>query len=223
MAVTPLTLPQLTEGGVTGDGAFDVLMTSMRAHLESEFNKNRIRGPEYSQVYLSSLQAVLQQSVAFLLSKDKAANEAALVAAQIEKTNAEILLLAQQKENAIAEHAVLLAQKCKLDAEFDVLQEQKLKSAAENQLLQQKVVSERAQVQAIGVDPDSVIGKQKALYQAQTDGFKRDAEQKVAKLMVDSWNIRRTTDEATVADQTNMLADTVVGRAVSKMLEGVGA
>lgn len=216
MTATPLTLAQLTEGSLSGDGVFDVLMNATRAHLESEYAKNRIRGPEYSQVYLASMQAVLQQATAFLLTKDKAANEAAMVAAQI-------ALLEQQRLNAIAEHAVLLAQKCKLDAEYDVLLEQKLKSAAENQLLVQKVITERAQVQAIGVDADSVIGKQKSLYQAQTDGFKRDAEQKAAKLMVDSWNIRRTTDEATVADQTNMLADSVVGRAVAKMLAGVGA
>lgn len=216
MTATPLTLAQLTEGSLSGDGVFDVLMNATRAHLESEYAKNRIRGPEYSQVYLASMQAVLQQATAFLLTKDKAANEAAMVAAQI-------ALLEQQRLNAIAEHDVLLAQKCKLDAEYDVLLEQKLKSAAENQLLVQKVITERAQVQAIGVDADSVIGKQKSLYQAQTDGFKRDAEQKAAKLMVDSWNIRRTTDEATVADQTNMLADSVVGRAVTKMLAGVGA
>lgn len=216
MTTTPLTLAQLTEGSLSGDGVFDVLMNATRAHLESEYTKNRIRGPEYSQVYLASMQAVLQQATAFLLTKDKAANEAAMVAAQI-------ALLEQQRLNAIAEHDVLLAQKCKLDAEYDVLMEQKLKSAAENQLLVQKVITERAQVQAIGVDADSVIGKQKSLYQAQTDGFKRDAEQKAAKLMVDSWNIRRTTDEATVADQTNMLADSVVGRAVTKMLAGVGA
>lgn len=216
MTATPLTLAQLTEGSLSGDGVFDVLMNATRAHLESEYTKNRIRGPEYSQVYLASMQVVLQQATAFLLTKDKAANEAAMVAAQI-------ALLEQQRLNAIAEHAVLLAQKCKLDAEYDVLLEQKLKSAAENQLLVQKVITERAQVQAIGVDADSVIGKQKSLYQAQTDGFKRDAEQKAAKLMVDSWNIRRTTDEATVADQTNMLADSVVGRAVTKMLSGVGA
>lgn len=216
MTATPLTLAQLTEGSLSGDGVFDVLMNATKAHLESEYAKNRIRGPEYSQVYLASMQAVLQQATAFLLTKDKAANEAAMVAAQI-------ALLEQQRLNAIAEHNVLLAQKCKLDAEYDVLMEQKLKSAAENQLLVQKVITERAQVQAIGVDADSVIGKQKSLYQAQTDGFKRDAEQKAAKLMVDSWNIRRTTDEATVADQTNMLADSVVGRAVTKMLAGVGA
>lgn len=216
MTATPITLALLTEGSLSGDGVFDVLMNATKAHLESEYAKNRIRGPEYSQVYLASMQAVLQQATAFLLTKDKAANEAAMVAAQI-------ALLEQQRLNAIAEHNVLLAQKCKLDAEYDVLMEQKLKSAAENQLLVQKVITERAQVQAIGVDADSVIGKQKSLYQAQTDGFKRDAEQKAAKLMVDSWNIRRTTDEATVADQTNMLADSVVGRAVTKMLAGVGA
>ena len=73
------------------------------------------------------------------------------------------------------------------------------------------------------MDDNSVIGKQKALYGAQTEGFTRDAEQKAAKLMVDSWNVRRTTDEGTVADSTNMLNDAAVGRAVNKLLSGVGA
>lgn len=258
MTVTPLTLPQLTEGGVSGAGVFDVLMQAMRAHLESEFTKNRIRGPEYSQVYLSSLQAVLQQATIFLLSKDKAAYEAELVAAQVELTKQQSAnaliegqnlvlqgeLLAAQKENldveraftqaktaqaiqqtanAVIEGTVLTAQKCKLDAEYDLTLSNVTKSGTENSLLAQKVVTERAQTQTSGVDPDSVIGKQKNLYQAQTDGFKRDAEQKAAKLMADTWSSRRMTDEATVADGTNMLADVVVGRAINKMLQGVGA
>jgi hypothetical protein len=70
---------------------------------------------------------------------------------------------------------------------------------------------------------DSVVGRQKALYQAQTDGFTRDAEQKAAKLLVDTWSVRRTTDEGTVADGTNMLNDATVGRAITKLLDGVGA
>lgn len=223
MPITPLTIEQLSDGSASGTGAFDVLMGSLRNHLDIEYNKNRLRGPEYSQVYLGALQAVLQQATAFLLTKDKAANEAALVEAQTLKIAAEVELLAQQKLNAEVEHDVLIAQKCKLQAEFDNLILQKDRIAAENALMLQKVVTERAQTQTSGVDPDSVIGKQKSLYQAQTDGFKRDAEQKAAKLLADSWNARRMTDEGTVADQTNMLADSVVGRAINKMLQGVGA
>ena len=68
-----------------------------------------------------------------------------------------------------------------------------------------------------------MIGKQKALYGAQTDGVKRDAEQKAAKLLADTWSVRRTTDEATVADATNKLNDATVGRAIEKLLSGIGA
>lgn len=41
--------------------------------------------------------------------------------------------------------------------------------------------------------------------------------------MVDSWNVRRTTDEATVADGTNLLNDATIGRTIAKLLAGVGA
>ena len=75
----------------------------------------------------------------------------------------------------------------------------------------------------MGVDENSVVGRQKLLYKAQTDGFSRDAEQKAAKLLVDSWSTRRATDEGTVADATNMLNDATVGRSVKKLLAGVGA
>lgn len=139
-------------------------------------------------------------------------------------------LTTQQKTNLVAEGlnipkqgAVLDGQKCKLDAEFDLLKTTDLKTAEEQALLAWKTTTEKAQTTALGVDANSVIGKQKALYGAQTEGFTRDAEQKAAKLMVDSWNVRRTTDEGTVADSTNMLNDAAVGRAVNKLLSGVGA
>ena len=50
------------------------------------------------------------------------------------------------------------------------------------------------------------------------------AEQKAAKVMVDTWNVRRTTDpDSAAADSTNNLNDAAVGRAVTKLLSGVGA
>ena len=140
--------------------------------------------------------------------------------AQVE---AQTLLVTQQKANAIIEGTVLVAQECKLRGEFDLIMGNVLKAAQETALLTQKVATERAQTTALGVDDNSVLGKQKILYQAQTDGFKRDAEQKAAKLMVDTWNVRRTTDEGTVADSVNSLNDVAVGRAVTKLLAGVQA
>ena len=225
-----ITTPDLTEVNVTGAGVFDVLMRATKAHLEEEYTKGRIKGNEYATVYLGSLTQVLQTSVQFLLERDKAGLEAKLVEqqvilaqAQVEKAKAETDLVRQQIENSKIEQKLLDAQVCKLKAEYDLIMEQKLKTVAEASLLAQKKVTEQAQTSGTGVDVDSVIGKQKLLYSAQTDGFKRDAEQKAAKLMVDTWNVRRTTDEGTIADGTNMLDDATVGRAVTKLLAGVGA
>ena len=248
----------LTTATIGGDGLFDTLMRAAKAHLDQEYTQNRIKGTEYSQVYLGSLTQILQTSAQFLLEQRKSALEAELMQAQIAETNAKVLLvhaqieLAKQQKlnaenewklldeqkakmqaetkllgqnylNAQVEFQVLEQQVCKLKAEFDLLQEQKLKVIQETTLLGQKVQTEKAQTVALGVDDDSVIGRQKLLYKAQTDGFKRDAEQKAAKLLVDSWNVRRTTDEGTVADSTNMLNDATIGRAVKKLMAGVEA
>lgn len=230
MTVTPITLNDLTQADVSGDGVFDVLMRTTRAHLNEEYQKQRIKGAEYAQVYLGSLAPILDQSVRFLLEKDKAALEAQLVEQQVLLVQAQTLeaqakadLVRQQIENAKLEHDLIAAQVCKLKAEYDVLLEQRLKTVEETGLLAQKKVTERAQTVEAGVDEGSVVGRQKLLYKAQTEGFQRDAEQKAAKLLVDSWNVRRTTDEGTVADSTNKLDDATIGRAVSKLLSGVGA
>lgn len=228
--VDPITLPSLTTATLDGTGVFDVLMRANKAHLESEFTQGRIKGAEYATVYLGSLESVMNAAITFLLQKDKNALEAQLVAqqillAQVEviKANAQVLQIEAQTRNLAAELLVLQAQKCKLDAEYDLLLSTNLKTAEEIELLKWKAVTEKAQTSGAGVDANSVIGKQMALYGAQSDGFKRDAEQKAAKIMVDSWNVRRTTDEGTVADATNKLDDSTVGRAVNKLLTGVGA
>jgi hypothetical protein len=120
------------------------------------------------------------------------------------------------------ERRVLLGQKCKLDAEFDVLMEQKIKSASENALLLQKVETEKAQTTALGVDDNSVIGRQKALYVAQSDGFKRDAEQKAAKILIDTWNVRKTTDPDDPSLHLPVSNDNI-SSAVNKLILGITA
>ena len=237
-------LNNLTQTTLDGSGVFDTLMRSMKAHLEAEYQKGRIKGTEYSTVYLGSLTAVLDASLNFLLQREKVALEAELMAqqilvaqaevekaraqvevakAEIEKVKLELEIMSLNKEKIPVEIAVLQAQKCKLDAEFDLTKEQTLKAGQEKALLAQKVVTEQAQVSAMGVDGDSVIGKQKRLYQAQTDGFQRDAEQKAAKVMADFWNVQRTTDEGIAPSDAAANTDVHIGRAINKLLQGVGA
>lgn len=220
---TPIVLPDLTTATVDGAGVFDTLMRAHKAHLEQEFTKGRIKGPEYATVYLGGLEAILNAAVSFLLQKDK-------VAAEIALTNAQKDLVEQQTANAVAEGlnipkqgALLDAQVCEAQAQFDLLVETKLKTVEEKTLLTWKTTTEKAQTLTTGVDDNSVIGKQKNLYQAQADGFKRDAEQKAAKIFADTWNVRRTTDSATVADGTNKFDDATVGRAMQALLAGIGA
>lgn len=249
--MTEIPITELTTGLPTGDGVFDKLMASMKAHLEAEFNKGRIKGPEYATVYLGALDQVLANSMSFVIQKRQVALQADLLAQQIilagievmkanvalellalEKTKAaseiahieaQTSMLAAQELNEVIQGRVLEAQICKLQAEFDLTVNTNLKTTGEIALLAQKTASEKAQTMALGVDADSIIGKQKALYQAQTDGFQRDAEQKAAKLLVDTWTARRMSDEGTVADGVNMLSDATVGRVVQKVLAGVNA
>lgn len=267
MPTTTYTKPELsdlTSGTVSGTGVFDVMMKTIKAHLDEEFAKNRIKGPEYSQVYLGALTAVLDQSQRFLLDKDKSFYEAQLVEAQIRLAEANILLVEKQIEkellglelveaqaakvrretllldtqedqviaqtalvnqqtaNALTENTTMQLQQSLLNGQIALAGAQKISTDAQSALVIQKTITEKAQVSPTGVDLDSVIGKQKCLYQAQTDGFQRDAEQRAAKLMVDTWNVRRTTDEGTVADGTNKLNDATIGAAITKLLAGVG-
>lgn len=211
-----LKIRDFTEATLNGNGIFDVLMRATKAHLEAEYSKNRIKGPEYSTVYLGSLEAVMRTALEFLVQQQQMQLADA-------KNAAEVALLAQQLINTTTQNDNLIKEGCKLAAEFDVLMEQKAKVNAETILLAQKKATEQAQTSGAGVDPDSVIGRQKLLYQAQTDGFKREAETQAAKLLVDTWNVRRTTDEGTQANTTNKLDDATIGRAIDKLLAGVGA
>jgi len=344
--MTAITVTDLTTGVVDGTGVFDGLMKATNAHIQVEYQKNRIKGSEYATVYLGAMQSVMSQSLQFLLQQQQVDLQAQLIEKQIEsealnqlqiaeqtqnlvatrdqivaqtamaeqqtenliaealnipkqgaaidaeitvkeqqavnlvtennltvaqtdqisaetlnvpkqgelidsqnavqiqqklnlasensrieiqtanltaeglnipkqgelidsqvetqtaqktQIEAQTSMTEQQTANAIIEGTVLTAQECKLSAEFDLINEQKLKTISETALLSQKKVTEQAQTTGAGISENSVIGKQIALYDGQKNGYVRDAEQKAAKLMVDTWNVRKTMDSTTIA------------------------
>lgn len=87
--VAPLTLGDLTEGTVAGNGVFDGLMRAVNAHLTSQYEKQRITGKDYAQVYLGAITAVMQFGTQFLLGRDRAVLENLQVLETIKLTQAQ--------------------------------------------------------------------------------------------------------------------------------------
>ena len=70
-SILRLNISDLTQGKVGGEGAFDALMTSIRAHLLQEYEKGRITGGEYTKAYAELVAAGMAQATQFLLNKDQ--------------------------------------------------------------------------------------------------------------------------------------------------------
>lgn len=68
-----LTNGDLTTGvPTTGTGTFDIVMKSIKEHLRTEYEANRITGAEFTKAYIELTQAALGNSVQFLLGRDTA-------------------------------------------------------------------------------------------------------------------------------------------------------
>lgn len=332
----------ITSGSLNGTGVFDSLMRAVKVHLDQEYKKNRFSGEDYSTLYMGAMNAVLQQSIQYALTKEQSDAQAALLAAQASKTAVEELLVTQQLQNLTTEQLNLVKQGAQLDKQGLLLDEQVIKagedtalvtqqklnlvaeksntnltglkisaetnylslqqtklgsdkllvdrqtanltldaantplqgnlinkqidklaedviasSAQRTQLakqgllvdsqtakttqetaavlagvskinkevevLDQRKATEKAQIadNVDGVAVTGVLGKQKSLYQAQTDGFARDAEQKLAKTFLDIWSVQRTTDEGFTVSGTG-LSNTEIGEVVTKAKQGIG-
>ena len=150
-----------------------------------------------------------------------------LLALQLLKTSGENDLTEQKLVTEVAntsnQKPIGLGQMDTTTALNGVTEAQKKKIGAEEDLLIQKTKTELAQISdttGSAVTVAGVIGKQKLLFAAQTAGFARDAEQKAAKLMLDSWAVSATMNNAT-ANNDNHLNNLSVGVMVEKLLTGL--
>ena len=70
-SILRLSVSDLTQEKVGGTGAFDALMTSVKAHLREEYEKGRITGAEYTKAYAELVTASMSHATQFLLGKDQ--------------------------------------------------------------------------------------------------------------------------------------------------------
>lgn len=239
----PVVISDLTQKTLGGDGVLDVMLQTMRVHLSDQFEKERIQGTEYATVYLGAYQSTLEAAINFLLAKQKQGLELQLLTAQVslaeaqeeqirdqmQKTPYEIQLLQKQVELADKQVEQADRQLDLLDAQIqvqlkqlDLLAEQVEQAKAQTEYYAQRTITEKAQTQAGIAATGSVIGTQVTLMNAQKDGYTRNAEQQATQILVNTWNVRRQTDEDTTANTTNLLDDATVGKSIQTLLKGIG-
>lgn len=218
--VKQLTNADLTTGQIDGTGTFDILMKSARAHLQREFEQNRITGEQYTKAYIALTEAALGNAVQFLVSRDQsywagiaAKLNAQVAQAQVIKARLELELVKGQLQ--IQRHEASLVEanygltKMKIASESvaycqgkfnldHMLPEQK--KMLQEQLLMTQEQHEAARAQTLNTRRDGtpivgMLGKQRDLYEQQVTSYKRDAEVKVAKIFSDAWITMKTLDE----------------------------
>lgn len=77
-----INIDDFTQGTINGKGVFDVLMTTVKAHLKEEFDAGRIRATDYSNAYVQLMSVVLAESAQFVISKAKLEAEIKLLESQ---------------------------------------------------------------------------------------------------------------------------------------------
>ena len=99
----PLNVTELTTAEIAGTGVFDVLMQSVKNHVQEEHAKSRITGKEYATVYLEALQSTMAQSVEYLL-------RAKTLGFELDNLGKQGVLLDHQAEIAIKDAQLKFAQ-----------------------------------------------------------------------------------------------------------------
>ena len=104
-------IAELTNGGIVngdweGTGIFDVLISAVNSNIKIQYDNDRIKGSDYANVYMSSMQSVLQASVQFLLEEqvreaeiDKIVDGIATSTKQREVMDSQIALYDRQRES----------------------------------------------------------------------------------------------------------------------------
>ena len=67
----------------SGSGVFDKLMHAINGNILVQYESGRIKGPEYAQVYLGSMQTAVVEAMKFMLTKEQIAKDLDLKEQQI--------------------------------------------------------------------------------------------------------------------------------------------
>ena len=196
-------------GKIQGTGTFDVLLESIKANLWAEYHKGRITGAEYSQAFVTLVQGAMQNSVQFLLSKDKAYWEA--MAAQIQAVIAAIDLQTKKMQYLLTKFQAYLYK-----AQYST---EKMKLSTMDKQYESAVLSD-----TLNRNKDSretnLTNKQIELMTQQIVSYKRRDEREIIKLQTDTWSVSKGIAEDTPVPEP--LANPAIVTSINRALSNVG-
>jgi hypothetical protein len=189
-------------------------MKSLGAHIQDQFEKNRLSGDQFAKAYVELTAAAMQNAVQFLIQRDSSYWQAVAAQQQALAAQIAVVIAKVQLQTEKVRLQALSYEMNKNKAEF-ALTEMKLATEsisydtgkfsldnilpAQKNLVVEQTEAQHAQtldVRMDGVTPvTGLIGKQKALYDQQITSYKRDAEIKGIKIFTDAWITQKTIDE----------------------------
>lgn len=217
-------LADLTEEVSTpsqGCGILDILIEKFEYRILDQYNEGRIVGSDFATVYIQGYTEILKASIGFLLEKDKAAMEAAIAEATVEKQwgyavttdGAGDLVLGASTGNGLIDQQILDATN-----KVDLTIGQIAKIYADTSLVGQQQTTEVAQT----VDPTGGLLQAKSdLIAAQTLGFASDTKQKILKQLFDGYAV--TLSIAGTATVPDAATEPAIDALVHEILGDVGS
>ena len=178
----------------SGSGVFDKLMHAINGNILVQYESGRIKGPEYAQVYLGSMQTAIMEAMKFLLTKEQIDKDLELKAAQIAAIATEnSIKTAQSAKDLLLKDKELLVKQ----AQIDKLNDDKLTAA-----------KQRANIE-----------KQTELYQRQKEGFDDNKYQKLFESQLSSWGLMFSSGMLT--EKPSIITGDKVSQLYTKLTSGI--
>ena len=169
---TDIQITDLTDGVLSpadewvGSGIFDKLIAAVNSNIEGQFNKGRIKGADYANVYLGSIQSVLQQSLQYVLQEKQTEAQVDLTIVQKEE-----MVLNGASERALQAAQLAIAQKELLlkEAELTIkLKELEIRTYEFSEMLPLQKIKLESDVtmtdaQVVGISKENLVKDEQVL------------------------------------------------------------
>lgn len=221
-AATQLLGEQITNAEL--EGAQITAQTSLIASQKLSTDQERLNLIENGKQTLAQTELLKSQKLIADIEKDKVSKEILQLIAQTSLTTKQLEIVAEEKLKIIEETKLAAKQILVSDAQIASQLKQNLRTDEEIKFTQAKTKTEVANIfdTVDGATVAGVIGKQKLLLDAQTNGFKRNAEQGVLKTFAEIWSVLRSTDPDAVAPNDFGFSPANSLAVVNKAKEGIG-
>jgi len=191
-----------------GTGIFDTLVNAVVGNIKIEYDSGRIAGAEYANVYLGSLQTVINTAATLWMQQPETEAKIDLIKEQITASQAET-----EREDSLTEAKINQINEQIVYSKAETNREDSVANAKINQINEQIAYSQAeadrenslaVAKNAVSAEQKELLKKQQALVERQTKGFDDNAKQKVLKQLMDSWSVAYS-----VAQDANGIPDSI--------------